>query len=205
LLAPSFGFTIVPLSNALMIQGMVILSATYSGQAAAIFSATRVIIFAARQLALAGPRAVWPELTKSFSTENYESSQRLVGIAAIYMIAVFCGVILVLALCGEFIFCYLTGGKLVFDYALFGMLAICSALSSVSWMGYMIKGSTNNHGRFAIFGLLVAISIYVFSYLNRVEIYSWRIYLPLAGGELAIAILALSGSRDIVFGRNHRD
>ncbi|MEY2890686.1 MAG: hypothetical protein RJA98_594 [Pseudomonadota bacterium] len=159
MLRPSLAYLAFPVGNSLSIQGMTIAVATMFGPtAAAVFGAYRTASRITVQLTTILNRAIWPELTRAWATDNFPAVKKITkgAIYATTATAVACTVTLTLV--GEKLIQRWSHGKIPYDHSIFTIMLI-AALISCLWQPIQISLVAANKHRdiSAIFLLACAI------------------------------------------------
>jgi O-antigen/teichoic acid export membrane protein len=190
LLLPAVGFTLMPMTRAIFVQGFTVIAATVSGEMAAIFTTVRVFVFNAKQLALGVPRAIWPELSKVVGRKEIVEAIRMLRFSLVLTLVIYFVVYLICWFLGPVIFEYWTAGEITFDYQLFLVLGMSTAISCLNEVFFMFIASFNAHARFAKYSVLVAEFFYFLSLMVTTifELDCIWFLVPLVAGEMMLVI-----------------
>ncbi|MBS1722249.1 MAG: glycosyltransferase [Armatimonadetes bacterium] len=150
LVSPALTFNAFNLGYAMNIQGMVILvGATFTPQAAALFSPMRTLTRVVLQGANAIASTIWQELSRAMGVGDRKLARWLHRSASQvgFWIVVPCLVLLYFV--GPSLFRFWTGQD-AFDYPLFGTLLLVTLLGSMWGISYVVPLSINKHQSTAI-------------------------------------------------------
>lgn len=151
LLRPALGFLVFPLSNALALQGPLLLIGALLGPAAvAMFSALRTLARVPVQLTTMLNAAVWPEMSRAFGADDLALLRRLHRAAWGGTLLMVGPMIVLLALMGPVIARGWLGPAAPYDGAVFAALLLATAVSTVWGASFVVLAAINRHLRLSL-------------------------------------------------------
>jgi O-antigen/teichoic acid export membrane protein len=182
LIAPAVAFLFLPMSNALLLQGpLLILGSTVGGSAVAIFSAFRTMSRIPLQFTNMLNSSVWPEVSMAYGARNMALLRTIhsstISAATYGALAIAAGI----QIFGPFIMHHWLRGQVSYDRWLMSGLLLSTVLSAI-WNGSSIMlSATNRHMRYS--ALLIVVSV-----LSVAASYPAAAYLQLYGVVLVMIV-----------------
>lgn len=160
LVQPSLGTLSINFANALSLQGVSIVVASGLGPVALVsFNTLRTLCRAAIQATSVISHALWPELSRSYNSENLVRFVRLSSLFSWLGLAVALASGIAGYLLTPLVLPLWTHGQVPFDPALAALFWIYAAAAGSWHVRRVILMSTNNHGRLGAITLLVSILV----------------------------------------------
>ena len=159
LLAPSLGFMLMPLANAISIQGTVLVLGAITGPAAvAIFTTIRVVTRLGISAAISLNGSFTPQYSYLAGAKKWGEYKRLLTSHAIVLFMGVIAFLIVMAVLGPLVIRHLTHNQ---QYSLDAILVILSiaVAAEMAWgMIVAIKSATNEIGRFSLAWVFIALA-----------------------------------------------
>lgn len=176
----ALSFLSFPITQALSIQGAIILVGYLLGPAyVVILSTTRTFMNVIKQVVSVVNASIWPELTTAYGQDDLIKFQTIFVRAVQVILLVVVGFNVSMLLVGKPLYIFWTKGKLVVDNYFFYSFAIVTSISAIWNIFGMVQGATNRTKKYAFYNLC-SIGILL------VGIISMSKFLGLAGVLLAM-------------------
>lgn len=148
LLVPSLSFSLMPIAEALSVQGVLtILGLLLGPTAVVVFSSVRTLTRFVNQLTNMVGSTIWPELSRAIGGGDFELAKtihRRAGRLAFWWSFFTCAT---LALVGRIIYDHWTTGKVEFDASLFALLLIVVLVNGLWTSSIVVQFSSNQTQR----------------------------------------------------------
>lgn len=156
ILAPAFGFLLLPLGQAMGIQGpLFVIGATLGAGEVAVFSALRTLTRIPVQLVNVLNHSVWPEVTRAFGKSDFALLRRLHrvawGAAAWGFLIIGTG----LYVTGSWIVSIWLKISLPASFDLLGALLLAGGFSALWAASQVVLSATNRHVRLTVYFIVV--------------------------------------------------
>lgn len=178
--APSVSFFLFPISNAIALQGPVLLVNAFLGTTAVVvFSTTRALVNFCRSVVDILHKSVWPELSLAYGRNDVESMRRLHRNTLLWSLVIVIVVALCLIVFGEQVYGVWTRHKAEYNPNLVYFFLV-ALLTSVLWSSSgIVLQATNRHNRLSVLYLMAAV-LCVASSFAILRLANDLTYLPLA-------------------------
>ena len=144
-------FQAFPLGNALIYQGTIIVVQMILGPiAVAVFGSVRTLVRSINQVLELINQVMWPELSILFGTGDLPKAARLHRIGVVLSIGIALFFVLLLALFGERIFSWWTGGSIILPRTLLLLFLLPIPFNSLWFTSSVIHMASNKHEGLAI-------------------------------------------------------
>lgn len=154
--APAMAYMAFPAGVALSFQGILLAVGAVLGPIpVVVFSTLRTLSRCSTQLTSAIQAPVWPELSRAHGASDRVLSRKLHRYSCQASLWISGGIAIVLALGGSRILAVWTHGKIVMDMPSFALLLAAGVVNSLWSSSMMALLATNEHGRVALFYLIV--------------------------------------------------
>lgn len=154
--APAMAYMAFPAGNALSFQGILLAVGAVLGPVpVVVFSTLRTLSRCSAQLTLAIQAPVWPELSRAHGASDGDLSRTLHRYSCQASLWISGGIAILLALGGSRILAVWTHGKVAMDMTTFVLLLAAGVVNSLWSSSMMALLATNEHGRVALFYLIV--------------------------------------------------
>lgn len=192
LLRPALGFLIFPLSNAIALQGPLLVIGVALGPAAvAMFSALRTLARIPVQLTTMLNAAIWPEMSRAFGAGDLALLRRLHRAAWGATMLVAMPVIGLSALVGEPVTRLWLGPAAPYSAQVFGALVLATALSTIWGASFVVLAAINRHLRLSL-GFLLVNAIALAAAWQTGGPFGWSgVLAPLVAAEALLIALVL--------------
>jgi O-antigen/teichoic acid export membrane protein len=207
LLPASLGFMAMPIGYALFMQGMILVAASFSGVFVVVFSTTRTLTSLGRQIVSMITHATWPELSRAFGEGDSTLAKKIFITGSVISLCLLFIYFVMLAILGDSIFRVWTGGEVMFNYALFYILAFSAVFGALWNQAFTLLASINKHMMFSFIfvlaGLILVVACYLMQQGNSYSELDIMLLLPVA--ELLLVIIAyylvykLMGSKGVSY------
>jgi O-antigen/teichoic acid export membrane protein len=195
LIAPAVAFLAFPMSNALLIQGpLLILGSTVGGAAVAVFAAFRTMSRIPLQFTNVLNSSVWPEVSLAYGARNMPLLRKIHSStisAAIYGALVISAFMLIF---GPFIMHHWLRGQVSYDRLLMSGLLLSTVLSAI-WNGSsIVLSATNRHVGYSAMLMIVSLLSVLLSYPASAFLQLYGIVLVMILTELYMALFVMRQS-----------
>ncbi len=154
--APAMAYMAFPAGNALSFQGILLAVGAVLGPIpVVVFSTLRTLSRCSAQLTLAIQAPVWPELSRAHGASDRDLSRKLHRYSCQASLWISGSIAVLLALGGSRILAVWTHGKIAMDMPTFALLLAAGVVNSLWSSSMMALLATNEHGRVALFYLIV--------------------------------------------------
>jgi O-antigen/teichoic acid export membrane protein len=192
LIAPAVAFLAFPMSNALLIQGpLLILGSTVGGTGVAIFAAFRTMSRIPLQFTNVLNSSVWPEVSLAYGARNMPLLRK---IHATTLSAAIYGALLISAfmlIFGPFIMHHWLRGQVSYDRLLMSGLLLSTVLSAI-WNGSsIVLSATNQHVGYSAMLMVASILSVLASYPASAFLQLYGIVLVMILTELYMALFVI--------------
>lgn len=151
LASPALSFMAFPLGNALNLQGFSLIIGTQMGAAAlVVFSTMRTISRVASQAMNLINSSVWPEMSNAFGRNDVPAAREIHRRACQASIAIGIGAVIILAVGGDQLLKFWTGGKVVMNYPCYLLLLAGLAVNTLWFTSSVVPASVNRHQHMAM-------------------------------------------------------
>lgn len=155
---PSFTFMALPIGNAIKTQGLLTIVGVSMGPVMAVtFSTMRTIANSALQIISIISASIWPEISKSFGSGDYESAKMLHRISCKASLWISLISVIIIYIFSEDILSIWTNGKVIPDPIFLKIILLTIFLNSFWQASSIVLMSINKHGKMAILYLLSTI------------------------------------------------
>jgi len=195
LIAPAVAFLAFPMSNALLLQGpLIILGSTMNGSAVATFAAFRTMARIPLQFTNVLNSSVWPEVSLAFGAGNMALLRR---IHSTTIAAASYGAFLVSAFIlafGPFIMQHWLHGEVSYDRLLMSGMLLSTVISAI-WNGSsIVLSATNRHVGYSAVLMGVSVTSFLASYPAATYLHLYGIALVMILTELSMASYVINRS-----------
>lgn len=150
----ALSFLSFPITQALSIQGAIILVGYLLGPAyVVVLSTTRTFMNVIKQVVSVVNASIWPELTTAYGQDDLVKFQTIFVRAVQVILVVVLGFNLSIWLIGKPIYLFWTKHKLIFDNYFFYPFAFVTSMSAVWNIFGMVQGATNRTKKYALYNI----------------------------------------------------
>lgn len=166
LLKPAVAFMAIPMSNALIFQGMTLVVGGVLGSVAVVmFTTARTMSRIIIQFISLVNHAVWPEFSSAFGSANLLLARKLYQKASCFSLWLSILLSTVLVFIGPWLLSTWTARQIVIDIPLFYLMLILVISSSLWQSSSVVLMATNKHSGFAHISLISSLGGIVVAYI----------------------------------------
>lgn len=160
---PALGYAVLPIVQALQLQGMTMVLAMFSAPSAVLaYNSMRTLARMPQMLGMSIGRTAWPEMTTAIAHGDSQRLRRLYRHTQIVGIGFGVCSLIGLALCGPMVFSVWTMGRVTFDWQTFLLLSAGAAVTSYATTQMSILNAAGHHQTSALFwSVISAVSVCV--------------------------------------------
>lgn len=166
ILPQSLSFMLLPFSQALTNQGMILLLNSFLGPIAIVlYSTTKTLVNFIRTIVDLLSNSIYPEISIAWGKNNLNLIYKIFNITLKISMFTVVSILLFFWFFGEKIFLYWTKNAIEFNDLFFKGMLLVTVVVTVSKTFSLLLLSTNNHNRFTLVFLISQICIFVFTFL----------------------------------------
>lgn len=196
---PAIAFMAIPLSNALIFQGMTLtVGGLLAPVAVVVFTTSRTVSRILIQFITLINCAFWPELSAAFGCNDLQLARKLHQRASLFSFWLSIVTSIALAAIGPWLLRFWTGGHIVINLPLFYLMLLLVISSSLWQSSSVFLMATNTHGSLAKITLISSIGgiIIAYIFMNQMGIIAAPI--ALLTTDIAIGFYAIKNTLNLL-------
>lgn len=192
---PALGYAVLPIVQALQLQGMTMVLAMFSAPSAVLaYNSMRTLARMPQMLGMSIGRTAWPEMTSAIAHGDQLRLRRLYRHTQLVGVAFGLCSLIALAVCGQMVFNIWTMGRVSFDWQTFLLLSAGAAVTSYATTQMSILNAAGHHQTSAVFWTVVSACSVLVCYFTGPQLTGRSASLILLVAEIVVCVFVIVAS-----------